>query len=57
MKITLDGKSYEYTPKMDPEDFIRNNEEIDSEDTAKELMVALYPERIEENYWLLPTKN
>ena len=57
MKITLDGKSYEYTPKMDPEDFIRNNEEIDSEDIAKELMVALYPERIEENYWLLPTKN
>lgn len=45
----IDNKSYNYSPKMDPIDFIRNND-VETEEEAIELMILLYQVWLHENY-------
>ena len=48
------NREFEYSPKMTPEDFIRNNElsdlEIRDMDWIKNIMIELYKKRIDENF-------
>lgn len=55
MKLLLDWVQFEYDPKMDIMDFIRNNEIDDSllqdhSGRLKEIMVDLYRIFLDENY-------
>lgn len=56
-KCTLRNRDFEYNPKMDVEDFVRNNEltRDEQEDMGWiiKTMVDLYQTRLEENYFTL----
>ena len=54
MRYILDWTEYEYSPKMDMNDFIRNNDMDENDDRTidkiKEVMIELYKVFMDENY-------